>query len=363
MADTTSFEGDAALQPATLNTNPGPAYATDTRAFQGIPGIERSPNGRLWAVWYSGGPGEGPENYVLLGTSADDGHTWQEPVLVIDPPGPVRAFDPVLWHDPQGRLWLFWAQSEGKFDGRAGVWASHTDESDAERPTWSPPQRIAHGVMMNKPTVLGDGTWALAIALWEYHQPHRPDLAHLRYSNVIASSDGGATWRLRGQADLPQRAFDEHMLVERRDGSLWMLIRAQYGIGESVSTDGGRTWSPGQPTTLGGPNSRFHIRRLTDERLLLINHANDAARSHLTAWLSADDGVSWQGGLLLDERLHVSYPDGVQAPDGRIYAIYDRERHGAREILMAVFRAEDVLAGDWISPDARSRCVISEAGD
>ncbi len=34
------------------------------------------------------------------------------------------------------------------------------------------------------------------------------------------------------------------MVVERKDGSLWMLLRTSYGIGQSVSADGGATWSP-----------------------------------------------------------------------------------------------------------------------
>ena len=32
------------------------------------------------------------------------------------------------------------------------------------------------------------------------------------------------------------RQFDEHMFVERKDGSLWLLVRTNYGIGESIST-------------------------------------------------------------------------------------------------------------------------------
>ena len=48
---------------------PGPEYAADARAFQGIPGLERASNGRLWATWYGGGPGEGPENYIMLASS------------------------------------------------------------------------------------------------------------------------------------------------------------------------------------------------------------------------------------------------------------------------------------------------------
>src|SRR4029078_7388552 len=122
-------EKDPALVPVAVNVDPGKEYADNTRAFQGIPGIERAANRRLWALWYAGGPGEGPLNYVVLVTSGDDGKTWSKPKLVIDPPGPVRAYDPCLWHDPSGRLWLFWAQSYEWWDGRSGVWAITTENS------------------------------------------------------------------------------------------------------------------------------------------------------------------------------------------------------------------------------------------
>lgn len=90
------------IPPPPINTSPGPEYSAENRLWQGIPGIERSRNGNLWAVWYSGGKGEGTENYVVLVMSTDDGKTWSKPKLVIDPPGSVRAFDPCLWHDPEG---------------------------------------------------------------------------------------------------------------------------------------------------------------------------------------------------------------------------------------------------------------------
>jgi hypothetical protein len=71
-----SPSADPALLAPPVNTAPGPEYADDTRLFQGIPGIERAANGRLWALWYAGGKGEGPENYAVLVTSGDDGKTW-----------------------------------------------------------------------------------------------------------------------------------------------------------------------------------------------------------------------------------------------------------------------------------------------
>lgn len=350
---------DLSLAPPIVNTAPGPEYSAAARRWQGIPGIERTSAGRLWACWYSGGTGEGPENYVVLATSTDDGQTWREPVLVIDPPAPVRAFDPVLWRDPLGRLWLFWAQSEGWFDGRAGVWAIVAE--DAERPVWSLPRRLCHGVMMNKPTVTRTGEWLLPAAVWD-REPRTPGLEEVRCSGLYCSTDVGATWTWRGGANVPHRTFDEHLVLERADGTLWLLVRTAYGIGESFSADGGRTWTPGRPSAIAGPDARFHLRRLSSGRLLLVNHHLFTGRSHLTALLSEDDGQTWPARLLLDERSQVSYPDATEAEDGRVFVIYDHGRTTEREILVAVFREEDVLCGRCVSQDARLRILVSRAG-
>lgn len=360
---------DAALQPPPVITQPGPRYAPDTRAFQGIPGIERAPNGRLWATWYGGGPGEGPENYCMLATSADDGATWSGVELVIDPPDPVRAFDPCLWHDPDGRLWFFWAQGYSHWDGRAGVWAIVTDASDQAHPTWSLPRRLCDGIMMNKPTVLSTGEWMLPVAIWAFgpnvgDPAHGHDIAETSGSHVYVSTDRGATWTLRGTSDVRDRACDEHMIVEKKDGTLWELVRTKYGVGEAFSTDRGETWEVGGPskTVTNIPAARFFIRRLNSGKLLLVRHnpPDMKKRTHLTAYLSDDDGATWTGGLIIDNR-ECSYPDGVQAPDGTIYVIYDHERKGAKQILLAVFTEADVAAGKPVSGAARMRLVVNQA--
>ena len=138
-----------------------------------------------------------------------------------------------------------------------------------------------------------------------------------------------------------------------------MYVRTEYGVAESVSQDGGLTWSEGYPSKITGPCSRFFIRRLRSGRLLLVNHYQFTGRSHLTASLSDDEGVTWYGHLLLDERSQVSYPDGVECEDGNIYIIYDRDRLGMGDILLSVFREEDVLAGQSCSGDVRLKIQIS----
>ncbi|MEZ5402988.1 MAG: sialidase family protein [Bryobacteraceae bacterium] len=363
---------DPALQPPVIHNPPGPEYADNTRLFQGIPGIERASNGRLWALWYAGGPDEpteGPGNYVVLVTSGDDGRTWSAPKLIIDPPGPVRAYDPCLWHDPAGRLWLFWSQSYDKWDGRSGVWAIVAGDSRSENPRWSEPRRLSDGIMMNKPIVTSKGEWLMPASVWEraaidgIPEKYKHDLGARRGANVMVSRDKGKSWTYRGQAIVPERVFDEHMIVERRDKSLWMLVRAAYGIGESDSTDGGATWSPGRKSGIPHVNSRFFVRRLRSGKLLLVTHSppDHKTRSHLIAHLSADDGKTWTGGLMIDERVGVSYPDGVQAPDGAIYVIYDYQRRRDRQIVMATFTEDDVATGRWESKQARRRVVINQA--
>jgi predicted neuraminidase len=368
---------DPANDPPKVVTAPAGEYADTARQFQGVPGLERTKGGRLWATWYSGGKDEGPHNFVLLATSADDGRTWEKPQLAIDPEWMVRAFDPCLWIDPEGRMWLFWAQSVGQWDGRGGVWTIVTSDPESPHPTWSAPRHIANGVMLNKPTVLSSGEWLLPVAGWrniradiraaELGEPGETfvhDIGSERGSNVFISADKLNTLRFLGQAQVPRTQYDEHMVVERRDGRLLMMVRTDSGIGESVSPDRGRTWAAGTASRLHHVPSRFFIRRLRSGRLLVVRNdpPSGVGRSHLRANLSDDEGATWYGDLLLDVRKDVSYPDGVEAEDGKIYIVYDHERKGAKEILMAVFTEQDVEDGKLSSPGSRLMSPVNVAG-
>lgn len=352
--------GPGSLQPPLHLGKPGPEHAVTNRAFTGIPSFAVAPQGRFWATWYAGvTPAEDANNYVVLATSGGEGSPWSE-VLVIDPDGegPVRAFDPQLWLSPDGRLFHFWAQMEkGRRDAELGVWCIETGEPEAPDPAWSKPRRIGDGVMMGKPLVLSSGEWVLPVSRWREHD---------QSAQMIVSTDAGGTWGLRGACNVPlaDRQFDEHLFVERRDGSLWLLARTNYGMGASVSVDRGRTWPGLKPSGILHTPSRFFVSRLASGNLLLVKHGpldTRTSRSHLTAYLSKDDGRNWSGGLMLDERSGVSYPDGQQTPDGLIRVIYDYNRVSDRKILLATFREEDVAAGRDRSGAVKLRQLVSQA--
>lgn len=362
---------DLALVPPVANTSPLPDYDYDKLDYGMTIGIARSPKGRLWACWVAGG--DSPKAFFVVNSSDDDGDTWSKPRLVLDShsknlPRERSILVGNLWTDPLGRLWLIFDQSMDMFDGRGGVWATVCENPDDPEPVWSTPRRLWHGVALNKPTVLSTGEWMLPLSLdqrggLDVFKGCFRELDPLRGANVLVSADKGATWERRGAATFPDPDWHEHMIVERKDGSLWMLARTAKGIMESDSRDGGRTWSEAKPSGIHHPVARFHIRRLESGRILLVKHGmsidSHEGRSQLTAWLSEDEGMTWLGGLLLDERKGISYPDGFQAPDGTLYISYDRNRSTDGEILMARFTEDDIFAKEFKGPKSRGKILIS----
>ena len=339
-------------------TAPGAAFQDDARPGAMVIGMDRTPKGRLWGCWT--GTGDKADGYFILATSDDGGSSWSKPRVVV---GARLTADQRLrgalvgnlWTDPLGRLWLFFDQQLGEPDRQIGNWFIRCDNPDAAAPTWTEPVRFADGCTLNKPTVLTTGDWLLPVSDWRK-----------KTARVFASTDQGRTWRERGSLMFPDWEFDEHMMVELRDGRLWMLARTKGQPHESFSTDHGATWSAPRPAaTVQNINARFFLRRLKSGNLLLVKNGRPderlTKRSHMSAFLSDDDGRTWRGGLLLDERAGVSYPDGFESPDGLLHILYDWNRHTDAEILLAKFREADVLAGRVVSPDAKLRGLANKA--
>ncbi len=338
--------------------NPGTEFQDEARPGAMIIGMDRTPKGRIWGCWT--GTGDKKDGYFLLATSDDGGAAWSKPRLAVGARTDASqklsgALVGNLWTDPKGRLWLFFDQQLGDPKKRITNWFMRCDEPDAAEPVWSEPVQFAEGCTLNKPTVLQNGDWLLPVSDW-----------HKKTARVFASTDDGATWKERGNLQFPDWNFDEHMMIELKDGRLWMLARTNGQPYESFSADGGETWSePRQAATVQNVNARFFLRRLASGRILLVKNGPPTERVqirvNMSAWLSEDEGQTWKGGLLLDERHAVSYPDGFEGPDGLIHILYDWNRHTDAEILMAKFREEDVLAGKVVSKDAKLRMLVNKA--
>lgn len=333
----------------------------EDRPWQGIPCIERTAAGRLWCTWFTGGPMEPhPDNVVVVTFSDNQGESWSPVQTFSSGTSTARAFDPCVWIDPTGRLWLLYNIGDPG-EQRHEIVARVLDDPDAAKPLWRDPRTIElatpYAFRLNKPTALADGTWLMPVTHYPEPVPSKADGTWkdwfsfpLQRQGVARSIDQGKSWQLHADISTPPWAL-ENMILARNDGSLWMLIRTDDGwLWESSSYDQGRTWSKGCRSNIASPGSRFHLRRLNDGRVMLINHMNyqdvktsRRGRTNLSLALSNDDGKTWSEPLVIDNRDEAAYPDAIQDKDGSLYIVNDYARHKVGEIVLTVIKPEVLL--------------------
>lgn len=351
--------------PFIIDFAPGEAYGEQFRFWQGCPTILRTPHGRLFAGWYSGGLGEpSPDNYTLLVRSENNGMTWSAPELVISGRSEENyiAIDIQLWLDPAGRMWLFFVKMHcppGSSPSDPDHWttlAMVCENPDAPVLCWSEPRPIVTGFLRNQPTVLSNGEWVLC--------------AYDRSSEYLCyarSRDQGKTWDRCRAAKRLTNTFDETMILERKDHSLLMFARdiVPLLVRTESSDIQGSDWKPAEYTRILSGSSRFFLHRLNSGRVLLIHNNSNLMRTDLVAELSDDDGETWSHTLLLDRAENssqaVSYPDAVEAEDGRIFIIYDCGRMTFKEIRMAQITEADIVAGTLTDFSSYRARIISKA--
>lgn len=357
---------------AQVLASPGPEYDSAKRSWQGIPGIERAANGRLWSTWYTGDAGEGAMgNYAMAATAADVGQKWSKPIVIQGPKG-TRIGDPLPWIDPKGRLWIFYTQFTEKTAASPALRATcavRTDAPSQAAPQWSEPFVVLpDGILFGKPIIRQeDKAWIAPFFI-----NGAPAWAEGKDTGVIISTDEGATWKWLGGTTVPEnlRNFSEATIAQRKDGSLFMVIRTSAGLCESTSADGGKTWAAARPMPgfEKGPATRACMLKLASGAFILVYHDappnknGSFGRARMTVWLSDDEGRTWPHKFLLDERARVSYPDALQAPDGRIFITYDLGRYtaGEKSILLSVLQEDDIRAGKLVSKGAALKIVTSQ---
>ncbi|MBQ3762119.1 MAG: exo-alpha-sialidase [Clostridia bacterium] len=365
-----------------IHLRPQSGFEADKRLWIGCPSVQVTGR-RVWASAFGGGKYEpSRNNYNILMYSDDGGNSWVDPYMVVtcDESRDYRGMDANLWLDPKGRLWFTMEQAHFEhgvpepkfsdmysenlmkfFDPDNTCWAMICENPEADEPVWSEPRYLFHGVLRNKPVVLSDGSWmfcsykaAARNAFYEYH----------------ISRDEGKSFELKrgpNRMDGDNCPYEEPMCVELESGHLLFLVRTSTGyIAMSESFDFGKSWSKTVDTDMKNPSSRFYISKLASGRVLLVNTPRNDGRTGMRAFLS-EDGKHWTHALTLDTRHSTSYPDGCQDAQGNIWVVYDCQRDNrqeplpwdggrssaAKELVLTRFCEEDVIAGDFITKDAR----------
>lgn len=309
------------------------ATVSDDQAWAGIASVERTPIGRLFCVFYTGGPKEpAPENRVALSCSDDSGETWTEPLTIAEKPGALACIDPCIWMDPRERLVVQYTVYSHDFSEPLSVRETlRCDEPDADEPRF---ERLGVccpelGLVfpLNRPTLLADGR--LVLPMVTLQDPLEPGQGYFSRPHKLAcaiSDDGGESWRPSTRVAAPDNSSSENMIVELRDGRLWMLARSVTGrLWQTFSEDRGETWGPVTASEIADASSRFYIGRLASGRLMLINNPGPG-RDPMMVSLSDDDGATWPQSTVLMSGATIAYPDAVQDPEGIVHCVVDVDR-------------------------------------
>lgn len=150
---------------------------------------------------------------------------------------------------------------------------------------------------------------------------------------VLESRDDGHTWaRIASIATNPNdisKDYHEPHVVENADGSFLAMVR-YHGEGEmahhlrqSMSTDGGKTWTTFEPTPIWGYPP--HLIAL-DNGWTLVAYGRRKEPFGERACISKDGGKTWDVEneivLTVAPTSDLGYPASVQLDDGSIFTVY-----------------------------------------
>jgi alpha-L-rhamnosidase len=148
--------------------------------------------------------------------------------------------------------------------------------------------------------------------------------------------DLGRTWTKTEPLNEGRRlSAIQPTILTHGDGKLQILCRTrQKKIGESWSTDGGKTWGEMTLTDLPNPNAGIDAVTLKDGRHLLVYNHTPLGRSPLNVAVSKD-GKAWRPAVVLEDRPgEYSYPAVVQASDGLVHVTYTWKRQRIRHVVI-----------------------------
>jgi sialidase-1 len=286
--------------------------------------IFRLRNGNLMLVWseyyvrrpsnifrtpYSeSGAGDQAPCRISARVSHDRGRTWSGRVTIQENIGPDNVKQPNLVRLADGEVLFFFTSWD--FDAQQRRIQMRRSKDDCE--TWTEPRQItpeggAYILDAGRVFLHSSGR----VILPAYWTPEIwTEREHLT-AFCFYSDDNGATWhKSRTVIDIPKRGAMEPAIVERKDGTLFTLLRTVLGkLWQAESPDRGETWQNVGPTVLDSPQAESSLKRIpaTGDLLAVWNNTAPYAlrdpkpsdsfhrpRNPLSSAISRDEGRTWE---------------------------------------------------------------------
>jgi len=337
--------------------------------YIGWPSVCRLQNGDVLAV-FSGDRDAHicPWGKVQMVRSTDGGETWGQPRTIAN--GILDDRDAGIVQLPSGEILVTWFTSVAyrwpEILERHPEYKRHDEKIDPVA------AKAALGYFLIRSCDNGE-TWGVPEKLVNCEQtPHGPIVLHDgsllqigrsttgdggsgvgKFNHTIItvsrSTDAGRTWTVlcpeiadENGENTPPHRFHEPHVAELADGTLVGLVRYHGPDGclrQTVSKDGGRTWTPMTKTPLLGLPP--HLLPLPDGKLLVVyGRRIEKAGFGEYACLSDDGGKTWDvANEILLAPSHcgdLGYPASTLLADGTILTVYYQQpRGGQLPCLMA----------------------------
>lgn len=259
---------------------------------------------------------------VMARLTSDDGSTWSEPrpLVTVDTSGGDWSLQN-MFLDRDGELQILASNDANTIKERKPFYEIRFDiwhiRSRNGRRSWNPPVKVWQGYAGSLLSFLQlrDGRIIVPFCYltprtWANRGEGFDKFTYMgRFNSSAAySDDNGQTWHTGSnelKEPVPQIGDDggiEPIVLELKNGRLWMMIRTQNGcFYESFSDDRGATWLHPVPTGVLSSDSPCSLTRLGDGRVVMLwnntqryPYAN-GGRAVLHAAISEDDGRTWRG--------------------------------------------------------------------
>ena len=297
-----------------------------------------------------------PFGKTVLFISRDEGRTWSIPMVINDTylddrdagiislggkrllvtwfTHPVSCYKTQYsqyirnaWGGSGGVLDMYDSIPEGFREG--GSWIRVSEDGGM---TWGEtvkvPVSAPHGPILRR-----DGSILYFGKEMYAHDPARPDIVA-----AYESQDMGKTWEKLGEVPKPEGTvwnnFHEPHVLELPDGKLLGMIRAEgkeigphYTVFQSVSGDGGKTWS--EMASLGISGSPPHLLQHSTGAVVLVTGRRQQPFGQ-RALISRDNGKTWCDEYIIREAdsSDIGYPCSTELSDGSILTVYYQHAEG-----------------------------------
>lgn len=327
-----------------------------------IPAIVRTKKGTLLAFCEGRKAGRGDAGNIdmLVSRSTDGGKSWSTPLVIWDDGNNTCGNPAPVVDQDTGFIWLpmTWnLGSDHERDIMAGKskhprfvymtystddglsWAKPSDISQSTRkPHW---RWYATGP--GNSIQLKHGSHKGRLVIPANHSDHSDENKHPYRSHVFFSDDHGKSWNLGG---VHEDRTNESAVVELSDGSILQAMRSYHGKNRramAISRDGGKSFGEvSLNEALDTPVCQANILRYSwrddsdpeSRSRILFSSPKGKGRSHLTVWLSYDEGKTWP----IHREIHAggsAYSNLVALPDGKVGLLYEKD--GYKTISFVTF--------------------------